>query len=121
MTQQISANSSNETSPESTNARIAFQFARIAFRVAAFFAISAAFEIALLYAPIYISTPVIFAAFFACVDVLICLVAFVTTLVAILANLRHNFFAWRVWCAVSLNAASVALCINVITSTLAIR
>jgi hypothetical protein len=121
MTQQISGNISNETSAESTNARIAFQFARIAFRVAVFFVISAAFEIALLYAPIYISTPVIFAAFFACVDVLICLVAAVTTLVAILANFRHNFFAWRVWWAVSLNTASIALCVNVITSTLSIR
>jgi hypothetical protein len=121
MTPPTSAAQSHDSSPESTNARIAFQFARIAFRVSVFFVISAAFEIALLYAPIYISTPVIFAAFFACFDVLICLVAVITTLIAILANIRNHPFAWRVWCAVAFNTASVVLCINVITSTLSIR
>ncbi len=110
-----------DSSPQSTNARIAFQFARIAFRTAAFFAITAAIELVLLYAPIYISTPVIFAAFFACLDVLICLVATVTTLVAILANIRLHPLAWRVWGALAINTASTLLCINVISSTLAIR
>ncbi len=111
----------SETSPASTNARIAFQFARIAFRVASFFAITALIEWALLYAPIYISTPVIFAAFFACLDVLVCVIAMITSLVAILANFRVHRFAWRVWGAVGINALSVALCVNVISSTLSIR